>query len=238
VQILRMLNTTEWVSWRRSLDYYPEGQLIWLEVDSIIRQQTHGKRSLDDFCRRFHGGQSGPPMVVPYTLDDVVRTLNDVAPYDWVSLLKERVGSTSAHAPLGGIERDGWKLVYNDQPNAFTKAIEKLAKFVDFSYSLGFSVSEDGKLDDVIVGSPASQSGIGPGMKLVAVNGRKWSPEILHDAIKAAQRSAAPIDLLVENAQFFQTYSIAYHDGDRNPHLERVSSQPDLLHDVLAPLTK
>ncbi len=92
VQILRMLAGPEWVNWRRGLDYYPEGQLIWLEVDSIIRQQTHGKRSLDDFCRRFHGGQSGPPIVVPYTFDDVVHALNDVAPYDWASLLKERVG--------------------------------------------------------------------------------------------------------------------------------------------------
>jgi predicted metalloprotease with PDZ domain len=238
VQILRMLTGPEWLSWRRGLDYYPEGQLIWLEVDSIIRQQTHGQRSLDDFCRRFHGGQSGPPTVVPYTFDDVVHALNDVAPYDWASLLNERVGSTSTHAPLGGIEREGWKLVYNDQPNAFTKAAEKLAKFADFSYSLGFSVAEDGKLDDVIVGSPAYQVGIGPGMKLIAVNGRQWTPPVLHAAIKAAQGRAAPIDLLVENAQFFQTYSIAYHDGDRNPHLERVSSEPDLLNVLLTPLTR
>ena len=238
VQILRMLTGPEWLSWRRGLDYYPEGQLIWLEVDSIIRQQTHSQRSLDDFCRRFHGGQSGPPKVVPYTFDDVVHALNDVAPYDWASLLKERVGSTSTHAPLGGIEREGWKLVYNDQPNVFIKAAEKLTKFADFSYSLGFSVAEDGKLDDVIVGSPAYQAGIGPGMKLVAVNGRQWTPPVLHAAIKASQGGAVPIDLLVENAQFFQTYSIAYHDGDRNPHLERVSSEPDLLNVLLTPLTR
>jgi predicted metalloprotease with PDZ domain len=238
VQILRMLTAPEWLSWRRGLDYYPEGQLIWLEVDAIIRQQTHGQRSLDDFCRRFHGGQSGPPMVVPYTFDDVVRTLNEIAPYDWASLLKERVGATSTHAPLGGIERDGWKLVYNDQPNVFTKAAEKLAKFADFSYSLGFTVAEDGKLDDVIVGSPAYQAGIGPGMKLVAVNGRKWTPAVLHAALKTAQESTGTIDLLVENAQFFQTYSIAYHEGDRNPHLERVSSAPDVLNVLLTPLTR
>jgi predicted metalloprotease with PDZ domain len=237
VQTLRMMLAPEWLSWRRWLDYYPEGELIWLEVDSIIRQQTHGQRSLDDFCRRFHGGQSGPPMVVPYKFDDIVRTLNDVAPYDWASLLKERVGSTSTHAPLGGIERDGWKLVYTDQPNIFTKAAEKFSKSTDVSYSLGFTVAEDGKLEDVIVESPAYQSGIGPGMKLIAVNGRKWNPDILHDAIKAAQGTSEPIELLVENAQFFQTYFVAYHGGDRNPHLERVSGQPDLLNAMLAPLT-
>jgi predicted metalloprotease with PDZ domain len=236
VQTLRMMGS-QWQSWRRSLDYYPEGELIWLEVDSIIRQQTHGQRSINDFCRRFHGGESGAPKVVSYTFDDVVRTLNEVTPYDWAGLLRERVGATSKHAPLGGIERGGWKLVYNDTPNLFTHAEEKLAKFADFSYSLGFVVGADGKVGDVIVGSPAYQSGLGPGMKLVAVNGRKWSPPALRAALKAAQGSDQPIELLVENAQFFKTYSVPYRDGERNPHLERISKQPDILGDILKPLT-
>lgn len=236
VQTLRMMGSP-WQNWRRGLDYYPEGELIWLEVDSIIRQQTHGQRSLNDFCRHFHGSESGPPKVVSYTFDDVVRALNEVAPYDWAKLLRERVAATSTHAPLGGIERGGWKLVYNDKPNLFTQAEEKLAKFADFSYSLGFTVGEDGKLDDVIVGSPAYQSGLGPGMKLVAANGRKWSPPVLHAALKAAQGSDQPIELLVENAQFFRTYSMVYHDGEKNPHLERVSEQPDILGDILKLLT-
>ena len=236
VQTLRMMGP-QWQSWRRSLDYYSEGELIWLEVDTIIRQQTRGQRSLDDFCRRFHGGESGPPKVVPYTFDDVVRTLNEVTPYDWTGLLRELVGATSTHAPLGGIEGGGWKLVYNDKPNALQKAFEKLVKFSDFSYSLGLTAAEDGKLDDVIVGSPGYQAGLAPGMKLVAVNGRKWSPAVLHDALKMAQGSQQPIELLAENAQFFKTYSIPYHGGDRNPHLERVSDQPDLLGDIVTPLT-
>jgi predicted metalloprotease with PDZ domain len=236
VQTLRMMGPL-WSNWRRSLDYYPEGELIWLEVDAIIRQQTHSARSMDDFCKLFHGGESGPPKVVPYTFDDVVRTLNDVAPYDWAGLLRERVGATSTHAPLGGIERGGWKLVYNDQPNALTKEVEKLVKFSNFEYSLGFVVAEDGKFDDVIVGSPAYQAGIGPGMKLVAVNGRKWSAEQLRAALKAAQSNSAPIELLVENAQFFKTYSVSYHDGEKNPHLERVSTQPDLLGENVKALT-
>ena len=237
VQTLRMMGP-QWSNWRRSLDYYPEGELIWLEVDSIIRQQTHGQRSLNDFCRHFHGGESGPPKVVPYTFDDVVKALNEVAPYDWAALLRERVASTSTHAPLGGIERGGWKLVYNDQPNIQTKELEKLVKFSDFSFSLGFVAGEDGKLSDVAVGSPAYAAGMGPGMKLVAVNGRKWSPPLLHAAIKAAQGNSATIELLVENQQFFKTYSIAYHDGEKNPHLERVSDQPDVLGEIVKPLSK
>ena len=236
VQTLRMMGS-QWQNWRRSLDYYPEGELIWLEVDAIIRQQTHGERSLNDFCRSFHGGPSGPPKVVPYRFDDVVHGLNDVAPYDWAELLRERVGATSTHAPLGGIERGGWKLVYNDKPNASSEALEKVAKLADFSYSLGFTIGEDGKLDDVIVGSPAYQAGLGPGMTLLAVNGRKWSPPILREALKAAQGSDRPIELLAENAQFFKTYPVAYHDGEKNPHLERVSDQPDILGAILKPLS-
>ena len=234
VQTLRMMGS-QWQNWRRGLDYYPEGELIWLEVDSILRQQTHGQRSLNDFCRRFHGGESGPPKVVPYTFDDVVRTLNEVAPFDWADLLRQRVSTTSTDAPLGGIERGGWKLVYNDKPNLFTQAEEKLAKFADFSYSLGFFVGEDGKLGDVVVGSPAYQSGLGPGMKLVAVNGRKWSPSVLHAALRPAHGSDQPIELLVENAQFFKTYPVVYHGGENNPHLERIADRPDILGNILSP---
>jgi len=163
--------------------------------------------------------------------------LNEVAPYDWAGLLSERVNATSSHAPLGGIERGGWKLVYTDKPNAFTQAAEKLAKFADLSYSLGFTVAKDGKLDDVIVGSPAYQAGMGPDMILVAVNGRKWTPEVLHAAVKSAKGTNQSLELLVENGQFFKTYSVAYHEGEKNPHLERVSGQDDILGEMLKPLT-
>lgn len=236
VQILR-LQGPEWQNWRRGLDYYPEGELIWLEVDTIIRQQSHGQKSLDDFCRLFHGGENGPPKVVPYSFDDVVHALNQVAPYDWAGLLKQRVNSTSAQAPLGGIERGGWRLVYNDQPNVFVHTGEKLQESVDASYSLGFVAKEDGEFSDVIHGSPAYDAGIGPGMKLVAINGRAWSKEVLLDALRASKESQQPIELLVENAKFFKTYSIAYHGGIRSPHLERREGS-DVLGEILKPLTK
>jgi predicted metalloprotease with PDZ domain len=236
VQILR-LQGPEWQSWRRGLDYYPEGELIWLEVDTIIRQQSNGQKSLDDFCRLFHGGESGPPKVVPYTLDDVVRALNQVTPYDWAGLLQERVKAVKAGAPLGGIERGGWRLVYNDQPNVFIHAAEKLDKFADASYSLGFVVKKGGELQDVIYGSPAYLAGIGPGMKLVAVNGRAWSKDVLRDALRASKDSKQPVDLLVENAKFFKTYSVDYHDGVRNPHLER-SQAADVLGEIVKPLSR
>ena len=237
VQTLRMVGS-QWISWRRGLDYYPEGELIWLEVDSIIRQQTHGQKSLNDFCRLFHGGESGPPKVVPYTFDGVVSALNQVAPYDWAKLLRQRVGATGVHAPLGGIDRGGWKLVYNDKPNLLLKAGEGLGKYADFSYSLGFELGADGRLSDVIVKSPAFESGLGPGMKVIAINGRRYTATVLKAAVRAAQGSTEPIEVLAENGQFFTTYSIDYHEGLKNPHLERVSDQPDILGDILKPLSR
>ncbi len=236
VQILR-LQGPQWQSWRRSLDYYPEGELIWLEVDTIIRQQSQGQKSLNDFCRLFYGGESGPPKVVPYTFDDVVRGLSQVVPYDWASLLKERVNATSTHAPLGGIEHGGWRLVYDDRPNVFIHTGEEIGGYVDASYSLGFVVRKDGELSDVLYGSPAYVAGIGPGMKLVAINGRAWSKDVLHDTLRASKDTKQPIELLVQNAKFFKTYSIDYHDGIRNPHLERGDGS-DVLGGILQPLTK
>ncbi len=233
VQTLRLLGS-RWVSWRRSLDYYPEGELIWLEVDATIRQQTNGRKSLDDFCKLFHGGQSTPPIVVSYTFDDIVRMLSQVTPYDWGKLLKERVKSTAEHAPLGGIEHGGWKLVYNDQENRFEAANERLGKYLSVNYSLGFTVDSGGVLEDVIPGSPAYQAGLGPGMKILAVNTRKFSKDVLLDAIRSSRKT---IDLLAENAQFVKAYSIPYHEGLKNPHLERADGA-DILDDILKPLTK
>ena len=232
VQILRLMGP-EWESWRRSLDYYPEGDLIWLEVDTRIRQLTQNKRSLDDFCRSFHGGQADSPRVVPYTFDDVVKSLNGVAPFDWARLLRERVSTISVHAPMTGIEQSDWRLVYNDQPNKFIEASEKLSDSVNLSFSLGFWLKKDGTLVDVVPGSVAYQAGMGPGMKLIAVNGRKWSREVLHDAIRAAQKNEQPVELIIENRQFIKTYSLAYHGGDKYPHLERLAAGPDLLTSIV-----
>jgi predicted metalloprotease with PDZ domain len=236
VQTLRMLGP-HWQNWRRGADYYPEGELIWLEVDSIIRQRTHGQRSLDDFCLRFYGGESGPPTVLPYTFEDVVRVLDEIAPYDWAGLLKQRLQATSTHAPLDGIERGGWRLVYSDRPNSFLSARQREAKLADVSDSLGLIVGKDGELSDVIHGSAAYQSGLGPGMKLIAVNGRRYSAGGLRQALRSARDSRQPIEVIVEASQFFKTCSIPYYDGEKIPHLERVGGQPDILGDILKPKT-
>jgi predicted metalloprotease with PDZ domain len=235
VQIL-FSAAAQWANWRRSADYYPEGYLIWLEVDATIRRQSNGSKSLNDFCRAFYGGGSGPPAVVPYQFEDVVAALNQVVPYDWAKLLRERLDSKSPHAPLGGIEKGGWKLVYTDQKNATMEAQEKAGDALDLSFSLGMIATKDGELRDVIPDSPAHAAGLGPGMKVVAVNGRRWSKDVMRSALRASMRSQTPIALLAENGEYFTTYQVDYHGGEQYPHLVRVEGQPDLLTNIIAPL--
>jgi predicted metalloprotease with PDZ domain len=227
----------EYRTWRRDTDYYDEGTLIWLEVDTIIRQETKGKKSLDDFCRKFEGGENTGPTIVPYTFEDLVATLQAVAAYDWGTFFKQRVKSHGPGAPLGGLENSGWKLVYSETPNDSRSAGEIALHLTDVQFSLGFLVRDSGgengdEVIDVIPGSPVAQAGIAPGMKLVAVNGRKWSPDDLHAAIRRAQGGHEPIELLIENEDFFETYHVDYHGGERFPHLERISGKLDMLTEI------
>ena len=226
----------DWQEQRRSVDFYPEGVLLWLEADTIIRQTTNGRRSIDDFCHVFHGGQSGPPAVVTYTFDDVVNTLDGVAPYDWRSFLRTRLDSLSPHAPLGGIENSGWRLDYDEHPNKADAQKEKQGKGVDLRYSLGLTFKEDGTVVDVLGKSPAEAAGVSTGMKLVAVDGRAWTPELLKEALAASKSDKAlPVTLLLVNDDFYRAFPLNYHDGERYPHLERDNSRPDLLEDILRP---
>jgi predicted metalloprotease with PDZ domain len=224
-------------SWRRGVDYYDEGTLIWLEADTIIRRESGGKKSLDDFCRKFHGGEDTPPKVVPYTFEDVVNTTNSVASYDWRTFFTERLKSHGPGAPLGGLENSGWKLVFTDVMNEAEHITEATEQEVNVQFSLGFYVhasgGEDGeRILDVIPGSPAAKAGIVPGMRLVAVNGRKWSPDLLREAIRQAKNSKDPIELLAQNGDFFKTYRVDYHGGERYPHLEPISGKPDVLAEI------
>jgi predicted metalloprotease with PDZ domain len=221
-----------WHSWRRSVDFYDEGTLNWLSVDVIIRQQSKGKKTLDDFCKLFHGAPSGAPMVKPYTFDDVVNTLNQVVPYDWRNFWTERLINHAPGAPLGGIEGSGWKVVYDETPSTMVCSGECTSHFVDVKYSIGLMLRDDGTITDTIEGMPAALAGIGPGMKLIGVNGRRYSSEILRDAIKAGKKTSDPLELLVENTDYYKTYKVDYHEGERYPHLVRDEAKPDLLTEI------
>lgn len=218
-----------WLNWRRGTDYYDEGDLLWLEVATIIHQQTHGAKSIDDFCHAFHGGPNDGPEVKTYTFDELVAALNAVAPYDWASFFRTRLDSTSKEAPVGGIENGGWKVTYTDQP---AKLEGRRGNLGDV-YSIGLQVGADGTVADSIVGSPAFESGISSGMKIVGVNGRVFKPELLDEAIKDAKNDSKPIVLLVVVDEYYRTCTIEYHGGPRYPHLVREEGKPDYLDELI-----
>jgi predicted metalloprotease with PDZ domain len=218
-----------WTNWRRSADYYEEGDLMWLEVATIIHQSTNGQKSIDDFCHIFHGGANNGPELKPYTFDDVVAALNQVAPYDWAAFFRRHLDSTSPDMPAAGLENGGWKVEFNDKPP------QELGRRMGPSdvYSIGLQLGEDGSVGDSIVGGPAFKAGISSGMKVAGVNGRLYNHDLLEDAIKAAQTSGAPISLLVLNDEFYFTANIDYKGGERYPHLKRDDSKPDYLDELI-----
>jgi predicted metalloprotease with PDZ domain len=228
----------EWTSIRRSVDFYDEGWLIWLDADTKIRELTNGAKTLDDFCKRFHGAPSTPPMVKPYTFDDVVTTLNEVAPFEWRDFLQSRLNSTNANAPLGGIIRGGWKLTYQTTPNTYLRDWESVRQATELGYSIGLRLGSDGRIGDVIEGSASAKAGIGPGMKVVAVNGKAYSADILRDAIKATtDPRQRRIDLLIDNEGHIENHAVTYGEGEKYPVLERDATKPDMLSKIIAPLT-
>jgi len=223
-----------WHSLRRGTDFYNEDTLNWLWVDVIIREQSKGKKTIDDFCHLFHGAPSTGPAIKPYTFDDVVNTLNQIVAYDWRGFWTERLTNHGPGAPLTGIQDSGWKLIYDETPSEMLSAQAGMYHFVPAAaFTLGLELRDDGGITDTIEGMPAAKAGIGPGMKVIAVNGRRFSPEILRGAIKASKNSTAPIELLVENTDYYKTYKLDYHGGESYPHVVRDDSKPDLLTEIL-----
>jgi predicted metalloprotease with PDZ domain len=219
-------------NYQMSEDYYSAGQMIWLDVDGKLRELSKNKHSIDDFAKAFFGVEPGKWDVDPYTFDEVVKTLNDIAPYDWASYLHTRL---DGHGDLiGGIASHGWTLVYNDQPSEMTKASETRRGYTDLTYSLGVAIGKDGEISDVLWDSPAFKAGLSPGMKVMAVNGKEFSADVIKDAVTAAAKDkSAPVQLLVKNFDVYKTLSVDYHDGLKYPHLVRDTSKPDQLSVLL-----
>jgi len=227
----------EWASYRRSVDFYPESVLIWLDVDTTIRKLTNNRRSMDDFCRVFYGPPDGQPTIKTYEFDDVVATLNQIAPHDWHSFLRERLDSTADTVPLGGITGGGWKLVYSDDANEFLSAGDAVSGGGDYTASIGLKVKGDGTVVDSIPGMPAFESGVSPYLRIIAVNGRAFSVDELNRAIAGSRSSAGTIVITATNTGAIETHEIHYQGGNRYPHLERVDGTADYLGDILKPLT-
>ena len=228
------LSAPGWDSWLRALDYYEEGALVWLEANAIIVQVTHGQRSLDDFLRLFYGRNAAAQTPRTYTEEDVLSALQAIAPYDWRGFFGARLNSHSDQAPLGGLERSGWRLIYSARPNSFLNARQRNGLGATL-YSAGIAVSTDGTIIDVLRSGPADRVGIVPGMKVTQVDGEEWSPARLVAAIARARTEAERIRLQTKFAGATHEFSLPYDGGARYPHLERLKDRPDLLTPAFAP---
>ena len=224
-----------WRSWQRSEDYYSEGELIWIDVDRIIRQQSSGKRSIDDFARLFFGMRDRDFGELTYTVEDVAGTLNEVQPYDWRGYLQRRVYDLAARPPLEGITQGGYRLVFTDEPTKWIKSGEKSGKNNDLTYSGGFVVGNDGKISSVLWDSAAFNAGITVGTELVAVNGRKFDADALKNAIKTAAGNGPAPELLIHDGDVYRTVKLDWHGGLRYPRLEKAGAAPGTLDALLAP---
>jgi len=233
--ILNARRPLGWANWQRSEDYYSEGQLIWLDVDTRIRELSGDKRSLDDFARAFFGINDGSFLPAFYTFEDVVAALNKVQPYDWAGFLRSKLDGHGPGAPLDGLARAGWKLVYTDTPTELAKAADERSKATDLSYSLGFTVAQDGAIRNVIWDGVAFRAGLAGNSTIMAVNDRVYKPELLKAAIKEA-RDGKPIALLVKKGNVLRTVSIDYRDGLRYPRLERIPGTRDRLEGIYSAL--
>jgi predicted metalloprotease with PDZ domain len=223
-----------WRNWQRSEDYYGEGLLVWLDADTLIREKTDGKKSLDDVARAFFGINDGSYVTATYTFEDVVSALNSVLPYDWAAFLKARLDAPD-EAPLDGLARGGYKLVYTNTPSDYFKSVDHLRKQDNLSYSLGLTIDHKGAVTDVAWDGPAYKAGITVGSEIVAIDGTAFDADNLKDAVTEAKSGAAPIELLIKRGDTYRTVSVDYHGGLRYPRLERAAGTPALLNDLLSP---
>ena len=232
--ILAMRRPLPWRSWQRGEDYYSEGELVWLDADTLIREMSGGKKSLDDFAKGFFGVNDGSYEPVTYSFEDVVKTLNAVQPHDWTKFLRARLDAVGAEAPLDGIARGGYRLVYNDTPSDFFRSAEARRRITDLTYSLGFVIGREARITDVLWEGPAFKSGLTVGTQIVAVNGLSFDADRLKTMVKNSKTAKDAIEFIVKNGERYSTVRIDYHDGSRYPHLERTGPGEAKLDAILA----
>ncbi len=227
--------SSQWTILRRSTDYYREGPLLWLQVDSMLREKSHGTRSLDTFAAAFFGPPDGEIAVKPYTYEDLTSALNQVVRFDWNSLLKNDLQATRPTAVSPGLEAAGWTVVYTDEPNQAAVDEEIVSQQADLSTSLGLVVDREGTLVDIVPDSAAGRAGLAPASKLMGVNRRVYSADLLRQAIVQAESTTQPIELLTLTDGYYAEFQVDYHAGLRSPHLTRIPGKPDLLTTILQP---
>lgn len=225
-----------WTNLRRDAgDFYDEGLLLWLDVDTTIRQLSHGTKSLDDFLHLYTAGGSRTPSIKTYDFDDIVSLLNQTVAYDWRGFFGQKVYSVQQQPPFAGFERSGWRLVYRDKPTPLMAA--QMRGSLNLAYSVGVRISRSGTIGDIVPGSAADKAGLAPDLSIVAVNGRTYTSDRMETAVADAKRTHRPIAIIATNGSFVRTYDVAYYGGDRYPWLERIAGKPDMLTQIFAPKT-
>ena len=234
---------TLWGNWERGQAYYQEGELLWLDADTLIREKTNGAKTLTDFQHIFlgKGGDTGP-LIVPYDRKELIHDLNEVYKYDWATFLHERIDVPNPHADLDGIKRGGYELVYTDKPNPTERSFAALGGGrrgggVSVWYSLGLRLGSDGTIGDIRWNSPADQAQLAPGMKIVGIGNQVFSGDALKQAIDDAKGNTKPIHLLIANDSDLNPVDIDYHDGQKYPVLKRTEGTPARLDDITKPLS-
>jgi len=223
----------EWRSWQRFQDYYDEGSLVWLDVDTLLRARTQGKRSLDDFARVFFSGGGDPTKLKTYELADVIATLRGIIPYDWETFFAERTAQLGRWNPLDAIRRGGYELVFDDQPGPTCTSEAARRGLYCLTSSVGLTANADGVIESVEWNGAAFRAGLSAGMKIISVNGLAFSPESLLTAIVAAKSSPEAIEIVAQDQDNVDTLHLPYHDGPRYPHLVRINGSPDWLAAIL-----
>lgn len=231
--IIAARRSLPWSNWQRSEDYYSEGQLIWMDADTLIRERSGNKRSLDDFAKAFFGVNDGDWGQLTYTRRDLVAALNRIEPYDWENFLKARVDQVAPQAPLAGLERGGYRLIWTDAPNKVTKDAEGRSRGANLIYSIGLSADPAGKITLVQWDGPAFKAGLTTAGTITGVNGEAFSPDRLRSAVAATKGNGPAIELLVKTGEVIKTVKIDYKGGLRYPNLERIPDKPAYLDDTL-----
>ncbi|MCW8808356.1 MAG: M61 family peptidase [Rhodanobacter sp.] len=230
-----------WANWSRQVDFYREGQLLWLAVDTKIRILSHDRHSIDDFAQRFFSVDDGSFITHTYTFDDIVSALNAVQPYDWAGFLHQWLDGVGEQVPLlSGIEASGWQLAYTDKPSRYQNALENVGEGelsiggVNAMFSVGLFLDRDGKIQDVLWNGPAFKAGLAPGMKLIAINGHQYSTRVLRDEIARAQQNRKPLLMLAQGDGATEIHPVNYDGGLKYPHLIRMPGKTDYLDRILA----
>jgi len=224
-----------WLSQQRSEDYYNEGMLVWLEVDSIIRAESGGARGLDDFAKAFFGVNDGDWGELPYDFNTIVTTLNTVAPYDWDGLLRQRLTEKAAGAPLNGFTASGYRLIYTDTPTPAFADNMRSGKNNNLSFSGGLVIGKDNKVEQVIWDSAAFAAKITVGDEIVAVNDKPYSDDMLKAEITSAKGGNAPIRLLIKTGDRLRSVDLLWNQGLRYPRFEKTGRGEGALDKLLAP---